>query len=622
MSQLDNGNKAGRSRSSQGSRSTASYSRNASTGRSGSSGRTSSTGRSAGAGSGSRQSSGRNGQTVREAATRQGQKNNKRRRRPPVDYTKIAIGVVALLIVVICMVLLGKGFSKKTGITEETAVTTEKETELKKEVVVEGVTITGMSKEKAREAVLLKLNWDMKVAYKEETYELKNLLEEKVDELLTDVFSANPKDSYTLSTEGLEEAVKAEVKAIASKWDVPAQNGAISSFDKESGKFSFAGEQTGVVIKQDQLTADIMKNITEKSYQGTVQAASEEVAPELSEAQARDLYTTIGTFSTTTTSNKDRNTNISLACDALNGLIIQPGQEFSFNKTTGNRTTERGYKPAGAYVNGVLVEEPGGGVCQVSSTLYNSVVFSGLKTTERHAHSYEPSYVIPGEDAMVSYDGYAGPDMKFVNNSKDAVGIKASFSKQKLTISIVGIPILEEGVTLSMTSKKTGEVAPPAPTYVEDQTLQPGVEVEAKKATSGSRWVTNLITKKNGEIVSDEFFHNSSYKGKPATIKRNTSGVVVPSVDPSAPSESVGTDTSGSAAAPSESESQNSGGNQNGPGGITQPTQPTQPTQATQPTQPTQPNTGTGQGSAGPGTEPATAAPGGDSGIIPPNPMS
>lgn len=122
-------------------------------------------------------------------------------------------------------------------------------------------------------------------------------------------------------------------------------------------------------------------------------------------------------------------------------------------------------------------------MCQVSSTLYNAVVFAGLKTTERHAHSYEPSYVTPGEDAMVSYDGYSGPDMKFVNNSKTAVGIKTSFSNQKLTISIYGNPILEEGVTLSMHSQKVKELDPPAPEYVEDPTLELDVEVEVKKAT-------------------------------------------------------------------------------------------------------------------------------------------
>ena len=74
---------------------------------------------------------------------------------------------------------------------------------------------------------------------------------------------------------------------------------------------------------------------------------------------------------TKTTSNKDRNENIRLASNALNGKILNPGEEFSFNDTTGARTTEKGYKPAGAYVNGVLVEEPGGGVCQVC-LLYTS----------------------------------------------------------------------------------------------------------------------------------------------------------------------------------------------------------------------------------------------------------
>ena len=201
-------------------------------------------------------------------------------------------------------------------------------------------------------------------------------------------------------------------------------------------------------------------------------------------------------------------------------------------------------------------------MCQVSSTLYNAVVFSGLKTTERHAHSYAPSYVTPGEDAMVSYDGHSGPDMKFVNNSKTAVGIKTSFSDRKLTISIYGNPILEEGVTLSMKSEKVKELDPPAPTYEEDPTLQPGVEVEAKAATPGSRWVTNLITKKNGEVISDEFFHNSTYNGKPATIKRNTSGsVAAPEGESSSESGADGS----SAAGESQSAGSQETGSQTGP---------------------------------------------------------
>ena len=144
---------------------------------------------------------------------------------------------------------------------------------------------------------------------------------------------------------------------------------------------------------------------------------------------------------------------------------------------------------------------------------------------------------------MVSYDGYAGPDLRFVNNSKTAVGIKAAYSNQTLTVSIYGNPILEDGVTVSMHSEKIKELDPPTPTYVEDPTLEPGVEVVAKAATPGSRWQTKLITKKNGQVVSDVLLHNSTYTGKAATIKRNTSGTVA------ATSEAAGETT---AAAPAE----------------------------------------------------------------------
>ena len=149
----------------------------------------------------------------------------------------------------------------------------------------------------------------------------------------------------------------------------------------------------------------------------------------------------------------------------------------------------------------------------------------GLKSTERHAHSYEPSYVTPGEDAAVSY---GGPDFKFVNNSEYPLAIKASFSAsdRKLTIALYGVPILKEGVKIRMSSEKTSEIDPPSAVYTEDGSLQPGQEVQTKAATPGSRWSTDLVTYENDKEVSREFFHNSSYRGKAAQIKRNSSATV------------------------------------------------------------------------------------------------
>ena len=472
----------------------------------------------------------RTSQSYRGGSSYQQRRGKKRRRGPQYGITKIllaAVFAVASVISVMAAVKYIGGHKTKETDVNSTKVS---ETQLKKEVHVEGISITGLSRAEAKKTIDQSLGWGMKVIYKDETYELKNFLDSRIDALLEEIYSKDAKEEYTIDTEGVEDDVKTEVKAIGAKWDVPAKNGSISGFDKTTGKFIYSGEEKGIAVDQGKLTADILAQIKAKNYKASVSAQVNETAPKITEEQAKALYKVIGTYTTTTTTNSDRNKNIELAATALNGLILQPGEEFSFNKTTGERSSAKGYRPAGAYLNGVLVEEPGGGVCQVSSTLYNAVVFAGLTTTERHAHSYEPSYVTPGEDAMVSF---GGPDMKFINNSSSAIAIRTSFADRKLKISIVGIPILEDGVTLSMTSQKTAELDAPAPIYEEDQTMQPGEEKVIKQETKGSRWVTNLVTKKDGTVVSDEFFHNSTYRGKPATIKRNTSGVVVPATNPS-----------------------------------------------------------------------------------------
>ncbi len=525
----------------------------------------------------------RTGQAYRTGSPYQQRRGKKRKRGPQYSVTKILLGIILAVAAFICIMAAMKLIGGSKTKEAEVNTTTVSEPELKKEVKVDGITITGMSRAEAKKAIENQYQWAMKVTYNQEQYELKNLLDKKVDALIDEIYSGEPKESYTVDFDGLEEDVRAEVKAIAGKWDVAAKNGSISGFDKNAGKFVYSGEKNGIVIDQEKLVSDITAQLKAKNFQASIQATGKEVAPKITEAQAKDMYKVIGTYTTTTTTNNDRNKNIELASDSLNGLILQPGDEFSFNKATGERSTAKGYRPAGAYLNGVLVEEPGGGVCQVSSTLYNAVVFAGLSTTERHAHSYEPSYVTPGEDAMVSY---GGPDMKFVNNSSTAIAIRTSFAERKLKITIVGIPLLEEGVTLSMTSKKTAELDAPAPVYEEDQTLQLGEEKIVKAETKGSRWVTNLVTKKNGVVVSDEFLHNSTYRGKPATIKRNQSGVVIPATDPAGSTvESSQANNQGSAetTAPNINETPGNSGGAQGPGTVeTQPAQPQGPSSTTE----------------------------------------
>ena len=546
------------------------------------------------------------GQTARRSA---GTNRRRKRRRQSPDFAKILLILIGIVIAVLCVAVGLKGCAKDSDEkTKSPQSTTEvPETEIHADITVNGISVNGLTKTEAMTKILADLNWGMTVSLNGETKPVDNLLYYCVDDVLEEAFGKGEAGSYELTFDGLKEHIAAEVENIAYEWDAAPVNGSINAFDKASGEFKFAEAQSGRAVDREALADAIAKTMDVKDYDAVIEVKVDEVAAEISAEQAKASFKRIGTYTTTTTNNKARNENVRIASEALHGMIIQPGEEFSFNLTTGNRTPEKGYQPAGAYVNGVLVEEPGGGVCQVSSTLYNAVVFAGLKTTERHAHSYEPSYVTPGEDAMVSYDGYSGPDMKFINNSNTAIGLKTSFANQKLTVSVYGSPILEEGVTLSMVSTKVKELDPPAPVYEEDQTLEPGVEVEAKAATMGSRWATSLVTKKDGVVISESHFHNSTYKGKSATIKRNTSGVVIPA---------PGTEsTEASESSASEGVVTTEPSNTAGPGQNPHPTEAettAAPTAAPAPEQPTSaPSSSLSQGQTP--SSGATSGPGGNS---------
>lgn len=468
-------------------------------------------------------SSYRSGQAGRMNAMQNARRNSRRHRRKGPDYKWIAIGGAILIVVITCIAMALKGKnSDETGVQATTEAVTE--TEMKKEVSVDGISITGLSKSQAREVLLKEFPWSMTVSYGSDVYEVNDLMAGKIDSLLNEIYSGEPQESYTLDTTGLEEQIKAEAAACAAKWDKKAKNGSIESFNAETGKFVFAGEENGFAIDQEKLIDDMTQALAAKDFDAEIEASGSTVAPEITAASAKEQYKTIGSFTTNTTSNKNRNTNVRLAAEAINGTVIKPGHEFSFNGTVGQRTETKGYKGAAAYNNGEVVQEIGGGVCQVSTTLYNAVFKAGLKISYRRSHTFEPNYVTPGRDATVSYEQ---PDFKFINTSSTAIGLRASYADQKMTVSVYGIPILEDGITWDLESKKVEDLGVPEPEYVEDQTLEPGVEKTTSKGSSGSRWETYKVVYKDGKEISRELDHKTTYKGHKPVIHRNTSGVVL-----------------------------------------------------------------------------------------------
>lgn len=167
----------------------------------------------------------------------------------------------------------------------------------------------------------------------------------------------------------------------------------------------------------------------------TLRLQMEYLEPTVSEEDAW-FQDTLGYCKTEYTDNENRNENLRLACSKLNGLILQPGETLSYNEVLGKRTTEAGYKPAPAYSGTELVDEVGGGICQVSSTLYLSSLFAELHIVERRNHGYPASYIPLGLDATVNW---GTTDLKIRNDYDLPVKILAEASDGYVKVRIMGV---------------------------------------------------------------------------------------------------------------------------------------------------------------------------------------
>ena len=154
------------------------------------------------------------------------------------------------------------------------------------------------------------------------------------------------------------------------------------------------------------------------------------------EPSSEPKETEISSFTTKIyTKDSDRQNNLSIACSTLNDTIVENGQTFSFTGTVGKATSGKGYKKADVFRNGDVIEALGGGLCQVSTTVYNAVLkIPEIKVTERHSHSNKVPYIKSGKDAAVSYGTY---DLKFVNNTGNSIKIKAENTPNNVTIKIL-----------------------------------------------------------------------------------------------------------------------------------------------------------------------------------------
>lgn len=219
------------------------------------------------------------------------------------------------------------------------------------------------------------------------------------------------------------------------------------------------------------------------------------------------------TFSTKAT---NRTTNIRLASNKINGVVLMPGQQFSYNKVVGKRTAAAGFKSAPAYSGGKVVNDIGGGICQVSSTLYNTALRANLEIIKRSNHRFATGYVPLSTDATVSW---GGPEFIFKNSRKYPIKIVSKVNGGKITVDIYGCK--EETEYEVVIKSETLQTIPMQTEYRTNTSLPQGTTKTVQKGHGGYKSRAYRILKLNGKVVSKQLLSTDTYAQLPTIIEKN-----------------------------------------------------------------------------------------------------
>lgn len=272
--------------------------------------------------------------------------------------------------------------------------------------------------------------------------------------------------------------------------------------------FGISMEEAEELIKEDKEEYTIPLKITEPEKK--LEDLGEEAFPDQ-----------LATFSTIyDASNYNRSTNIELAAEKINGTVVMPGENFSFNTVVGKRTVEAGYKEGTAYIGGKVVPDIGGGVCQVSSTLYNTALLANLEIVERSNHLFLTGYVAASRDATVYYGSL---DFIFKNTRSYPIKVVASAENGVCKISMYGIR--EETEYEVIIQSKVTSYINYTTSYENDSSLEKGKEVVEQTGVNGCRSEGYRILKLNGKVVSQTLLSKDTYSAREKIVRRGTKQV-------------------------------------------------------------------------------------------------
>lgn len=307
------------------------------------------------------------------------------------------------------------------------------------------------------------------------------------------------------------------------------QEAADAGIRLQSGSFVITDEKEGRKLDVERAYSIILVEL-DKASNDTVELPVTITPPEIVRTDLEAIQDKLGEYATKfNAGDADRTTNIQIATASATNVLVKPGEIFSLNKTIGPRLAKNGYKEAKVIINNELVPGIGGGVCQVSSTLFNAALLANMEIVERKNHALPSSYVPLGRDATISGDYI---DFKFKNNTAYPIYIYGEVSGSWVRFSIFGkndYPGRSVKIRTEMI-KKTD----PQTQIIKDPTLPIGTEVEEKKAYTGYVVKTYRTVTENGQTTADELIGTSTYRVVNG-VKRVGTKPIVPAGQPGTP---------------------------------------------------------------------------------------
>ena len=312
-----------------------------------------------------------------------------------------------------------------------------------------------------------------------------------------------------------------QVQAFLTEQAVPLANHAVNAtIAKSASGFEIQDEKTGETVDVEdtvsKLTEYLNKDWNHKEV--SMKAVMKEEKPTVVRADLESIQDELGSFSTDA-GGGERWQNLKTGVEKLNGTVLMPGEELSVHDVTAPYDEEHGYVPAGSYENGQVVETYGGGICQVSSTLYNAVIYAELEIVKRYPHSMLVAYVQPSRDAAIAGDT---KDFVFKNNYDTPIYIFGEIdSSNQLRFVIYGKDTREEGRSVEY-EPEVISTEEPETTYKTNSEASLGSMQTVGSAHTGKVVKLWKIVKMNGEEVSREEFNNSTYQKADKVIEVGT----------------------------------------------------------------------------------------------------